>query len=77
MVLCYSKAWAAYNYRHNVDASLGLLDTMVNVMGPSVLQVSLGMGPPDPNVDPDYNPVNAKGEFDASALPDCLKEVTS
>jgi hypothetical protein len=44
----HSKTWALYNYKHGVDLSLGLVDTLLHVLGPSA--IAIPVGPQDPNV---------------------------
>ena len=67
-------AWARYNYRHNVDVTMGIMESMLQAMGPT--EVSVSIGPADPNVDPDYSPVIGNGRpFDHTCLPPFIREV--
>ena len=51
---------------------MGILESMVRVMGP---KVSVSVGPDDPNVEPSYMPVVSRSNFGPDSLPACLQEV--
>lgn len=59
-----------------MDATFGLLDMMMHVMGPTVLALASDV-PRDPNLDSDYHPEyhDYNGFFHSDALPSFLKKV--
>ena len=74
LISYYSKIWLLHNYRHHADFSLGIIDMVLNTIGPNAM--SIPVGPNDPNVDPNYQPADkGDGTFDATTLPCYLKEV--
>ena len=65
-----SNSWSQYNYKNNVDISMGLCNGMLQALGPFLMAIH--GEPRDPNVDPDTDGDFLTGEEGPIASPEFI-----